>query len=496
MCYYYYIFPTEKQPCYPNPCKHNGTCIETDENSFMCDCDGITYTGETCDVLLIDVPEFSALTVDSPVEASLSSHPDREFMLYLEPDDGESLKVRPKSIMFSQEHTHHNVTVKGKKPGRYTLNYRVKDQTLNYQPVPAATLLVINGTVNKSDYFDKYGVKPGVLQPGCCVNHIPLHSQCPNSLQIFLKSSCGWKANGTYSPGIIFSSGIDGRFHMPVAIAGAKVKLRKSGIYRDLLNLNNGEFEGNCMDCSNGSDGNVINHNKKCNNNPLSLNDVQSFLCHESLASTYFYHSSRLTPKWLKLNALSSNRTHDAHSYMVDLVYPEEIKIIKECSKLTTVNNGLYSVMLYGGSLEVKIDKESVQFHSDGSKFCYAVNLCEGASSPLYIAIPDEAQMVLKSTEFMRDLESKGWDIIVNGIALTDSKINVMSDIVKYIPYWNGNQFFISYKRRPNMLTNTEFTKLFSRDDTVKAKWDFSGNVYFFHDNINKVRIYILLSTC
>ena len=415
-------------------------------------------------------------------------------MLYLEPDDEKSLKVKPNSVMFSQEHTHHNVTVKGKKLGRYTLNYRVKDETLNYQPIPAATLLVTNGVVNKSDYFVKYGLKPGILQPGCCANDIPLQSQCPNSLQIFLKSTCGWKANGTYSPGIIFSSGINGRFHLPIAIAGAKVKLRKSGIYRDLQNLNNDEFESNCMHCSNGSAGNVINPDKQCNNHPLSLNDVQSFLCHESLASTYFHHSSRLTPKWLKLKTLSSNRTHDAHSYMVDLVYPEELKIINECSKLTTVTDGLYSVMLYGGSLEVKVDKESMQFQSDGSKFCYAVNLCEGVFSPFYIAIPGEAQMVLQSTEFMHDLENKGWAIIVNSIVLSDSKINIVSDVVNHIAFWNGNQFFMSYKRQPNMLANIEFTKLFSRDDTVKAKWVFSGNAYVFHDNINKVRVNTVLN--
>ena len=126
-----YLFSTEKQLCYPNPCKHNGTCIETEEGTFACECDGVGYTGKTCEVLLIDVPEFSALAVNSPIEVPFSSYPDRDFVLYLEPDDRDSLKVRPKSMMFSQTHTHYNVTVRAKKPGRYILKYTVKDKTLN-----------------------------------------------------------------------------------------------------------------------------------------------------------------------------------------------------------------------------------------------------------------------------------------------------------------------------------------------------------------------------
>ena len=482
-----HLFQTEKELCYPNPCKHNGTCTKTEESAFVCDCDGVGYTGKTCDILLINAPELSTLTVDSEMKFSVTSSPDREFLLELVSDGKKSLNVNPSSMIFSQEHTHHNVTIKARKPGKYTLKYKVKDQTLKYQPIPPATILVTNGTVEKSNYFVKYGLKPGMLKSGCCSSETEFQIQCPSTSvsPLFLKSTCGWTEKGIfYSPGIIFSS--NNRFDMPIAIAGAKVRVRKSYIV-DLLNLNKDEFESDCIGCSNSN----FTSDTQCNIMPISLNDVQSFLYHESLASTYFHHSSRLIPKWLKLNAPSSNRTHDLHSYIVDLVSVHYVKTIGECSKLTTVTDGIYSVMLYSGSLIIKVDKESVQ--SQSSLFCFAVNLCEGASSPLYIAIPDEAQAVLQSLEFMRDLDSKGWTITVNSVVISNSQIGKKqkSNIADSIVYWNGGKYFISDRKQLNLITSVKFNKQFSSDDTLKANWVFAGDILWLHDNVNKVCMYV-----
>ena len=460
--------------------------MKTDENAFECDCDGIGYTGKVCDILIINAPELSTLTVNSEIEVSLSSSPDREFKLELISDDKKSLNVKPVSMTFSQTHTHHNVTIKARKPGKYTLKYKVKDQTLKYQPIPPATILVINGTVGKSNYFDKHGLKPGVLKPGCCSSETMFQIQCPSTSvnPLLLKSTCGWTEKGIfYSPGVIFSS--NSRFDMPIAMAGAKVRLRKFGI--DLFSLSKDEFESDCMKCGNESS---MESDTQCSVMPISLNDVQSFLCHESLASSYFHQSSKLIPKWFRLNALSSNRTHDMHSYIVDLVTSDSLKTIGECSKLTTVADGLYSVMLYSGSLTVKVDKEFMQSQSNKSSvFCFAVNLCEGTSSPLYIAVSDEAQTLLQSLEFMRDLYSKGWVVTVNSLVISDSQIGKKkkSNTINSVLYWNGKEYFTSYGQQPNMVTSVKFNKQFSSNDTLKASWVFSGDILWLHDNINKV---------
>ena len=471
------LFQTEKELCYPNPCKNNGTCIKTEESTFVCNCDDTGYTGKTCDILLISTPELSTLTVNSEKIFSFSSSPDTEFTLYLVPDDRKSLKVNPSSMTFSHSHTHYNVTITAIKPGKYTLKYKINDQTLRYQPLPPATILVTNSTAEKSNYFEKYGMKPGILKSGCCSSETLFEIQCP-STSINFKSTCDWTDKGIFSsPGIIFSS--NGRFDMPIAIAGAKLKIQKFNV--DLLGLNKKEFESDCIICNNTS----------CNFMPISLNDVQSFLYHESLASTYFYHSSRLIPKWLKFNSISSNRTHDIHSYIVDMVSSDDLNSISECSRLTTITGGLYSVMLYRGLLTVKVHKEYIQSQSNKSlPFCFAVNLCEGASSPLYIAVPDEAQTYFKSMEFIHDLNSKGWIFTINSLTISDSQIDKKFKTPEPIMYWNGIEYFISFRQQSNVVTSVKFNKEFSSDDTVKAKWVFSGNVLWFHDNINKVCIF------
>ena len=450
------------------------------------------YTGKTCDILLINVPGFSILAINDKTEFSVSSSPDREFTLRLISDDRSSLKAMMSSSMnssmtFSQTRTHQNGMLKAKKPGLYTLMYKVNDPTLRYQPIPSAIILVTNGTAGKSDYFDTYGVKPGVLKSGGCSSDMMFHFKCPSTQasSLILQSTCGWnkRDNFYYSPGVIFSS--DNKFDMPVAIAGAKVRLREDNQVAKLLSLKNEEFESDCTEC-NYKSSDVPTRSKV---KSLTLNDVQSFLCNESLASTYFHYSSKLIPRWLKLSTLSSNRTHNIHSYIVDLISSDKLKNRGECAKLTTITDGVYSVMLYSGSLRAKIDKEFVQFQSTSFPvFCFAVNLCKGSSSPLYIGIPDEVQTELQSLEFMRDLKSKGWIINVNSLAISDSRISKMkSNMEKPTSYWNGKEYFTSYRQQPKMVTSVKFSKKFSGDDTVKAYWYFHGDILWLHDNINKV---------
>ena len=125
----------------PSPCKH-GTCFITEEDTNSCNCNGTGYTGELCDVLLIDTPDVSALIINSPRNFSFFSKPDQNFVLELVPDDSNSLIIVPSSITFSQMSPQHNISMTATKPGLYRLDYKVKDDGLNYQPIPSASILV------------------------------------------------------------------------------------------------------------------------------------------------------------------------------------------------------------------------------------------------------------------------------------------------------------------------------------------------------------------
>ena len=469
---------TERELCFPNPCEHDGICSTTEDNSFVCNCDGTGYTGEICDVLLINTPDISGLMVNSPLNFSLFSQPDRTFVLELVPDNKDVIIIEPSSVMFSQMLTEHNISMTATQPGLYKLEYKVKDDSLNYQPIPPATILVSDNDTGTS-YCEERNITCGLIQPGCCPASetlLDLEFKCPSSdNELLLTSTCGWVTKGTkHSAGVIFSS-IDG-FNMPVAIAGAQFFPQTTHI--DLQGLTTFEFNHGCVLCAG---------NSNCQIERLSVNLVQDFLKYDSLAFTYLYQSMQLTPSWLKLQVLPSDRIHDFRSYLVYLVYSDALNRVQECNGLNALTDGLYSILVYTGSLEVMLDEEMRQYKSNGSTICFATNLCEGSNSPLYISIPDDAHEVLDSFSFMSDLRSKGWNIIINNVILSDVNIILPLDEAVQYSYWDGMDYFSPNLQNPNIITEAEFIKSFSGDTGIQASWKFSGNVQLFHDDFNDV---------
>ena len=474
----------ERELCFPNPCKHDGICSITEDDAFVCDCDGTGYVGETCDVLLINTPDISDLVVNSPLQFSLFSRPDRNFVLELVPDNKNVIVIEPSSIMFSQILTEHSISMTATEPGLYKLEYKVKDDSLNYQPIPPATILV-SDTDTGTSYCEERNITCGLIQPGCCTASeadLDLKFKCPSSNnELLLTSTCGWVTKGTkYSAGVIFSS-IDG-FDMPVAIAGAQFFRQKTHI--DLQGLTTFEFNHGCVACTGKSN---------CQIERLSVNFIQDFLKYDSLAFTYLYHSMQLIPSWLTLQVLPSDRIHDFHSYLVYLVYSDALNRLQECNGLNALTNGLYSILAYSGNLEVMLNEEMRQYKSNGSTICFATNLCEGSNSPLYISLSDDAHRVLDSFGFLRDLRSKGWNIIINNLVLSDSNtIPPFDEVVQY-SYWNGMAYFLENLRNPNMATEVEFLKIFSSDAGVEASWEFFGDVQLLHDDFNDVSTYVCM---
>ena len=433
-------------------------------------------------MLLINTPDISGLRINSPMKFSLFAQPDRTFVLELVPDDKSTIIIMPSSVMFSKVLTQHKISMTAKGPGLYKLQYKVKDDSLNYQPIPPATILVSENDTGVS-YCESRNITCGLIQPGCCSaneSQLNLEFKCPSSdNELLLRSMCGWVTKGTrHSAGVIFSS-IDG-FDMPVAIAGAQIFPQTTHI--DLQGLTTFEFNHGCVACTGSTN---------CQVERLSVNIVQDFLEYDSLAFTYLHQSMELIPSWLIMKVLPSGRIHDFRSYLVYLVYSDALNRVQECNGLTALTDGLYSILVYTGNLEVMLDEETRQYTSNGSTVCFATNLCEGSSSPLYVSISGDAHKVLDSFRFMHDLRSKGWNILINDIILSDTNAIPTFDEVSQLSYWNGIDFISPNLQNPNMNTKVEFTKSFSGDSGVEANWMFFGNVQWFHEDFNDVCTYV-----
>jgi len=478
--------PAERVACNPNPCSHNGVCTDIGDNLFSCNCDGTGYTGPECNVLLINTPDIPALAVNSPVDISFSSQPDTDFTLMIKVDDSKSIKVVPLNVTFSQRLTNQNVSITASNPGLYKIEYEVSDNSLNYQPIPPVTVLVSNNDSGLSDYFDRHRLEHGLLEPGCCAaseTELELEFRCPaNGNKLVLQSTCGWvtkRKDLPHTSGIIFSQ-YDG-FDMPIAIAGAKFEPLGTSI--NLQSLNKFEFQSGCVSCSTGSVGRVSR--QSCQAERISINDIQKFLRHESLAHTYLSQSMSLVPKWFRLKAVPSNRSYDAHSYMVNLVHPSELLQFQECNELATLNNDLHSLMVYAGSIEAKLNGEKIQLKSnDYSSMCFAVDLCKGIFSPLHLTIPSTAHSMIETFDFMQDLKDKGWDIIISYLIISNSSI---LDNVPHYSYWNGKEFYSPDLPIPYMVTKVSFNKNLSKNNVIEANWKFLGNITWLYEDFNDV---------
>ena len=476
LCYHISI---ARELCFPNPCQHDGMCSITDENTFTCDCDGTGYTGEICDVLLINTPDISDLMINSPMNFSLFAQSNRTFVLELVPDDKDAIIIMPSSVMFSKVLTQHKISLTATKPGFYKLQYKVKDDSINYQSIPPAIILVSENDTDLS-YCESRNITCGLIQPGCCSANeaqLNLEFKCPSSNnELLLKSKCGWNLKGPlHSAGVIFSS-ING-FDLPVAIAGAQFFPQSTHI--DLQGLTTFEFNHGCIACI---------RSTNCQAERLSVNLVKDFLEYDALAFTYLHQSLELIPSWLTLKVLPSGHIHDFRSYLVYLVYSDALNRVQECNGLTALTDGLYSILVYTGNLEVMLDEETRQYTSNGSAVCFATNLCEGSRSPLYVSISGDAHTVLDSFRFLHDLRSKGWNILINNLILSDTDAIPIFNEASQLSYWNGIDFILPNLQSPNMITKVEFTKSFSGNSGVEASWNFFGNMQWFHKDFNDVR--------
>ena len=475
----------ERQPCFPNPCKHNGVCVITEEISYICNCDSTGYTGEDCNVLIIDAPDFSAIAVDSPTEFSVSAQPDRSFILEMMPDSRKHVEVIPPTVMFSSSVTNWNVSITAKKSGMYKLEYRISDDTLNYYPIPPATILVSDDRLNQSNYFNKHKVKSGLLQQGCCQTSeedIKTLLKCPQTdNKLAFISTCGWTSRKVtfYSAGIIFSV-YDG-FSMPIAIAGANFKITRNFI--GLRSLESKEFD--CSECSNNT-GNVFLSTEPCEIENITVTDVQHFLQYESLAYTYLHHAMSLIPGWLELTVLQSNRIHNINSYMTRVVYSDDLQAEGACNQLSALSDGIFSVLMYSGSLDIKLSTDVKQIQAN-IPICFATNLCKGTSSPFYITIPREIYPTVESFEFIRDLRNKGWILNISSVIMSNTPIKTMSDEVLQSQIWNGIRFTKPHQQATNLVVNVKFAKTFSTINNINCTFVFSGTTHWFNKKFNKV---------
>ena len=480
----------EIQACTPNPCQHGGMCLTNEDRTFSCNCTGTMYTGTHCDIGTVNIPEYPHLAMNSPYTFSITASPNEYLKISLLPDDRFAVTVNPNQLEFDKNIHANNFTVTFKRSGRFLLNYRLSGKSASnfMQLQPSNIMVVDNQALETTAYFTSRGLEQGLLQSGCCTAlSLFLEYQCPSGLStVKFNASCAWNLKGLYSTGIVFSDNNGANF--PVAIGGIKFRLNF-----DLSSLNVFELRDPCMPCSGHSIGRVnddteLHMEGECDVFKPSTNDVLSFLELESLAYTYFYHSHQLLPQWLRFNVTTTTRVHTSNSYRVTLVESSEVETLEMCNLTTTYTDGLYSVLVYSGILNVSINSEEITYipESESDAFCFAVNLCQGKVSPLSISIPKVANDMILNLEFMKVFNDNNWKIEFSSISISDDIIPAQEHALQEGVFWNGAEDVVVNLENFNMLLSDNiFYSSLIKDFNVD--FSFSGKMYLLNDELETV---------
>ena len=432
-----------------------------------------------CEIGIITTPDYQPLTLSITEKFTFYANPDFELVVELITGTV-GLTFEPSAILtFSPTKTSADIFITGERVGIFTINYEINGiSSVQFQQPQPGTIIVQEDTPPIPEYFTSRGLEPGMLEAGSCASAAPLDYTCPNENdQISFSSTCRWYDNA--SPGIIFSEYND--LNLPVTITGARISNVATGEQSRITPLMGNDFLQQC---------NFDSPQPSCNFKPSDLvQEIEDFLMTEALGYTFLSQVQQLIPGWLTFSVNTTTpRTHDSTSYMIDLVESDYLAETEECSNLFRVEDGMYSILKYSGSLNFNINSSLQTFISQKLPVCFAINLCKGLNSPLLTAIPDEAQATVNSLPFAQIIRNYGWDFIINSIAISFTPFS--HDLSGSSgDYWFGNQEAIYTFPNSTITANGRFDHSFSLD-TLQINYSLDGHAYMLYNDINMVGIH------
>ena len=378
--------------------------------------------------------------------------------------------------------------------GILTITISVPNKNFIYEP---RTRTVFVPGITRDDsimYFSHFNLTRGQLKSSCCTAANKFTISCPGltSQKISFNSSCKLTTNNvglTRSVGTIFAEGSD--ISLPTSLSG--LRYRTEGKYVNDILPSSMQCE-TCDECDSGD-----SHECYCYTH--TPDNTQEFLNARALAFTYITEIHQLLPSWLEMSVNleltldSSSLTQ--HDMFAPVTRPmEQVSSIEGCSKLTGLENGVFSVMRYDKTLSAVIDSEQYEYREnsdggrDGDTMCFAVDLCKGLESPVHFQISQPINDILVS-QYLQRFAGSQWNIRFNTVTLQKQpslhKSNNMS-------FWNGLRM-IPVEVNVDVSVNVE-VGLQLTDKNLTVELHFSGTADLNHIVSFFLVVYVLHSLC
>ena len=474
-----------------------------DSEDFVCNCEGTDYRGPTCNIGIIDTPEIATLMENKSEKFEIHASPDHNLTITM---DGGDLQVLPATVTITSNTTTANFQLMGKKPGQFTLKYRLGGPSADSFEIPENNAILVrergSGSSSTNQYFTAIRTRAGFLNESCCSleSSLPI-IKCPMTTDsIEFKSTCEWSEQGrSYSTaGIVFSSYKD--LSLPLSISGVTVNVSHQSLTTDLSNIP----ISNCSTCSENREreidisitsSGVPREYVNCYYYNFEFTDLNEILGSYGLVITYFSRIQPLLPNWLRIQPRVGRRSgvYGINSYIAKVMQLEGVKETEGCKDVDVTAPGLYSVLRYEAPiLTATINRNRLRPYipmPSDPPICIAINLCEGIQSPVFIGLPptSKVQSLVKSPRFVRQYLNGENDFTIYSATVYHSpKMYVVSDM-----YWNGINHYQPNPQQFDLTLKSDVSLGFS-SGSLQVKLQLSGKLYVLFSQ-PQVAIYICI---
>ena len=325
------------------------------------------------------------------------SRPDENVDIsFVSPQD---LNVKPSKISVHHDGYQrlHSITLSSKREGIFQMSITLGGSNRNAFINPGTQLIVVSDpSVKVVNYFEQFGLMPGIMQPGCCPASPKI--SCNSGNDVTFMSTCSWESNGNIhqTSGIVFSKYND--LVIPLSVGSARI------VDNDSTSFTFSDQKNNCSSCS------------SCGKYEPRPQNIKGFYETEALVTTFLNNTRGFFPSWFQVSSQPSDHTYSISSHIIELsttLNSEACSSFPE-GKILGSESPTYSVLTYEGLAKLNINKDELPLSVSTNPLCLSVDLCSGLDSPIFISFPD----ILKNNiPVMQNYASRGWCLI--GMALS-----------------------------------------------------------------------------
>ena len=167
----------------------------------------------------------------------------------------------------------------------------------------------------------------------------------------------------------------------------------------------------------------------------------------------------------------------------------DDLSGIPGCAEIVADEPGLYSVLRYSRPLASFISGIPLFYIPtlSDAPLCFAVNLCNGKLSPVFVQLAPSVRTNIKSLPFLQQYVARGWEFTIASAAI----FNTPKSIIVTTTYWNGSALYQPSLPPFDLMMKAEVTVDLS-SGTLGVGFDFSGNVhYLFNRMVVRIVLYV-----